>query len=83
MLATAEGLSLAAAPLFAGMAVLAAVAGDGRPDAICGASPAGFWLAGMVPMYLLMSAVHLAPWMRRYGRPAATARTGGHPPRTG
>ena len=45
--------------------------------------PAGLWLAGMVPMYLLMSVVHLGPWLCRHGRPAATGRTGGHPPRTG
>jgi hypothetical protein len=44
------------------MALLAHVSG-GAPDMICsaaGASP----LSGMVPMYLLMSAFHLAPWLK-------------------
>jgi hypothetical protein len=58
----ARWLSLAAAPTFAAMALLTHVPG-GAPDMICsaaGASP----LSGMVPMYLLMSAFHLAPWLK-------------------
>ena len=54
-------LSLAAAPTFAGMALLTGLVG--APDALCsmaGASDIG----GMVPMYLLMSAFHLAPWLK-------------------
>lgn len=54
-------LSLAAAPTLAGMALLTGLVG--APDALCsmaGASDIG----GMVPMYLLMSAFHLAPWLR-------------------
>jgi hypothetical protein len=56
-------LSLAAAPILAMMALLTVVLGGGPVDAICsvaGASP----LSGMVPMYLLMSAFHLAPWLK-------------------
>jgi len=53
-------LSLAAAPTFALMALLTAAPGSGSPDALCGASP----LSGMVSMYLLMSAFHLAPWLK-------------------
>lgn len=55
-------LSLAAAPTFAIMALLAAVAGSGPLNSLCSAaaSPVG----GMVPMYLLMSAFHSAPWLR-------------------
>jgi hypothetical protein len=55
-------LSLAAAPTFAIMAVLAAVAGGGPLESLCSgaASPVG----GMVPMYLLMSAFHSAPWLK-------------------
>jgi hypothetical protein len=56
-------LSLAAAPIFAMMALLTGVLGGGPVDALCsvaGASP----LSGMVPMYLLMSAFHLAPWLK-------------------
>ena len=56
----ADFLYLAAAPTFAIMALLTAVLGEGSPDALCGASP----LSGMVTMYLLMSAFHLAPWLR-------------------
>ena len=56
-------LSLAAAPTFAAMALLTAMPGGGPTDALCsamGASPLG----GMIPMYLLMSAFHSAPWLK-------------------
>lgn len=54
-------LSLAAAPTFAIMALMTAVIGGGAPEALCSsASP----LSGMVPMYLLMSAFHSAPWLK-------------------
>ncbi|WKA32044.1 hypothetical protein QUH67_20425 [Bradyrhizobium roseum] len=54
-------LSLAAAPTFAVMALIAAVTGSGPLESLCSAaaSPVG----GMVPMYLLMSAFHLPPWL--------------------
>ncbi|MGH6741364.1 MAG: hypothetical protein ACREDY_20470 [Bradyrhizobium sp.] len=55
-------LSLAATPTFAIMALLTAVHGGGMPDMIC--SAAGSPLTGMLPMYVLMSAFHLAPWLR-------------------
>jgi hypothetical protein len=56
-------LSLASAPAFAVMALLTALWG-GAPDTLC--APAHGWSAfgGMAPMYLLMSAVHSAPWLR-------------------
>lgn len=57
----AEILSLAAAPTFAVMALLTGFSGGA--EAVCstiGASPLG----GMMPMYLLMSAFHLAPWLK-------------------
>jgi hypothetical protein len=57
----ADWLSLAAAPSFAVMALLTAVFGGGRMAAMCGATP----LSGMVPMYLLMSAFHVGPWLKR------------------
>ena len=60
----ADFLYLAAAPTFAIMALLTAVLGGGSPDALCGASP----LSGMVPMYSLMSAFHLAPWLKLISR---------------
>jgi hypothetical protein len=59
-------LSLAATPTFAVMALLSAVHGDGMPDMMCSATSGGSLLTGMVPMYLLMSAFHLAPWLRLF-----------------
>jgi hypothetical protein len=61
-LGAADWLSLAAAPTFAAMALLTGALGS--PDMLCssmlGASP----LSGMVPMYVLMSAFHSAPWLK-------------------
>jgi hypothetical protein len=66
----ADWLCLAAAPTFAVMALLTAVFGGGAPDVLCsagGASP----LSGMVPMYVLMSAFHSAPWLKLiFSRPS-------------
>jgi len=57
----ADLLYLAAAPTFALMALLTGILGGGSPDVLCSsASP----LSGMLPMYLLMSAFHLAPWLK-------------------
>ena len=52
-------LGLAAAPTFAVMALLTYLFGGGV-DMMCSMSP----LSGMVPMYVLMSACHVAPWLR-------------------
>jgi hypothetical protein len=71
----ADFLHLAAAPTFAVMALLTCVLGGGPADALCsiaGASP----LSGMVLMYLLMSAFHLAPWLKLMAR----RRSGAPPP---
>ena len=62
----AEGLSLAAAPAFAAMAVVTAV-GASPADVVCSAPPASP-LTGMPAMYLLMAAVHVPPWLRRAAR---------------
>jgi hypothetical protein len=56
-------LGLAAAPTFAIMALLTGVLGGGAPDVLCSAAPGASPLSGMVPMYLLMSAFHCAPWL--------------------
>ncbi|MFW8585193.1 hypothetical protein ACOJBM_10745 [Rhizobium beringeri] len=58
----ADWLSLAAAPTFAIMALLTAMTDS--VDMICTTTPDAFPIGGMVPMYLLMSGFHLAPWLR-------------------
>ena len=63
-LGAADWLSLAAAPTFATMALLTGVLGDGAPDMLCSAMQDASPLIGMVPMYLLMSSFHLAPWLK-------------------
>jgi hypothetical protein len=60
-------LGLAAAPTFAIMALLTGV-GNGSPDMICSTARDAFPLSGMVPMYLLMSAFHSAPWLKLVAR---------------
>ena len=70
----ADWLCLAAAPTFAGMALLTGVSG-GAPDTLCsaqGAPPLG----GMAAMYLLMSAFHSAPWLTLISRRRDRARGG-------
>ncbi|QKK19592.1 hypothetical protein [Rhizobium indicum] len=59
---TADWLSLAGAPTFGVMALLTAATGSA--DMICMTTPDAFPIGGMVPMYLLMSGFHLAPWLR-------------------
>jgi len=58
----ADRLGLAAAPTFAIMALITATGGE--PQLLCSAAHIGSPLSGMVPMYLLMSAFHSAPWLR-------------------
>jgi hypothetical protein len=62
-LGAADWLCLAAAPTFAMMALLAGV-GGGRMAMLCSAAQHASPLSGMVPMYLLMSAFHSAPWLK-------------------
>ena len=63
-LGAADWLSLAAAPTFAIMALITGVLGGGPPDMLCSAAQDAAPLTGMVPMYLLMSAFHSAPWLK-------------------
>lgn len=71
-LAAADLLSLAAAPTFALMALLTAATGS--TDMICMTTTDAFPIGGMVPMYLLMSGFHLAPWLRFAGRRGLSGR---------
>jgi hypothetical protein len=61
----ADWLCLAAAPTFAAMALVTAAYSGNDVMCMSGAS----LLGGMVPMYLLMAAFHLAPWIRLVARP--------------
>ena len=63
VLGAADWLRLAAAPAFAIMALLTGVFGGGQMP-MAGSTDASF-LTGMVPMYLLMSVFHAAPWLKR------------------
>ena len=58
----AKWLCLAATPTFAIMALLTSVFGGSQLDLLCSAAPHTSPLTGMVPMYLLMSLFHSAPW---------------------
>lgn len=55
-------IGLTAAPSFALMALLTAGLGGGPADILCSPAHGVSALAGMVPMYVLMSAFHSAPW---------------------
>ena len=61
-----DWLRLAAAPIFAIMALLSTVLGGGAADALCSAAH-GSLLGGMIPMYLLMSIFHSSPWLKLIG----------------
>ncbi len=61
--AAADWLSLAAAPTFAIMALLAGFAGTPQ-DTLCSAAHGRAAFSGMAWMYILMSAFHSAPWLK-------------------
>jgi len=66
-------LRLAAAPTFAVMALLTAVLGASAPEMLCSTAHHASPLGGMVPMYLLMSAFHLPPWLNLVSRRRSVA----------
>src|SRR5262245_49615298 len=70
----ADCLCLAAAPAFAIMALLTGILGGGPPDMLCSAAQDASPLSGMVPMYLLMSAFHSAPWLKLISSRRSRAR---------
>lgn len=71
----ADWLSLAAAPAFAIMALLTTLLGGGAMEALCSATHGGSMLGGMVPMYALMSALHLGPWLKLISGSRSGARS--------
>jgi hypothetical protein len=73
----AEWLGLAAAPAFAVMALLTGVPGGGQMAMICAAAQEPSFLSGMVPMYLLMSAFHSAPWLKLVSNRTSKAEPNG------
>jgi hypothetical protein len=62
----ADWLGLAASPTFALMALVTAIGGE--PQLLCSAAHLGPRIDGMVVMYLLMGAFHVAPWLRLVSR---------------
>ena len=64
----ADWLCLAAAPTFAVMASLTSVQSSGQPDIFCSTMHNASPLGGMVPMYVLMAAFHLSPWLKLISR---------------
>jgi hypothetical protein len=55
-------LSLAAAPIFAFMALWSGI-GGGPAEIMCSSGGSAFSLNGMAVMYALMSVVHVSPWL--------------------
>ena len=58
-----DWLGLAAAPAFATTALMTAAFG-GAMEPLCSVLGHGSLMSGMIPMYLMMSAVHVGPWLR-------------------
>ncbi|GAU81282.1 hypothetical protein [Bosea sp. BIWAKO-01] len=46
------------------MALLTGVFGGGQQDILCASAQGASPLNGMVPMYVLMSTFHIAPWLK-------------------
>ncbi len=57
-------LALSAAPTFAIAAVVSGLQDGRSPMSICMSSHGPGWLAGMTPMYALMSVFHASPWLK-------------------
>ncbi|MFN3584598.1 hypothetical protein [Phenylobacterium sp.] len=66
----AERVAMAATPVFAAMALLAAA--DAGPAAMLCGGAAPWTAGGMATMYLLMSVFHAGPWLKRLGRRAVS-----------
>jgi hypothetical protein len=69
-------LGLAAAPTFVVIALLTGVQESGEPDIFCSAMHKASFLGGMAPMYVLMAAFHLDPWLKLiFGRRSSARRS--------
>jgi hypothetical protein len=66
-LIVAKLLRFAASPSFTIMALLTAVFDSGAPSVLC-STASGATLNGMAPMYVLMAAFHLGPWLKLISR---------------
>jgi hypothetical protein len=64
VIGAANWICLAAAPIFAIMALITGARGGGSHDLFCAAMQDASPLSGMAWMYLLMSAFHSAPWLK-------------------
>jgi hypothetical protein len=67
----ADLLHHAAAPTFALMALITGLSGGGMPDMLCASAHGTSAFGGMLPMYLLMSLFHAAPWLKLLSRNSA------------
>lgn len=67
-LGVADWLCLAAAPTFAIMALITGMSGQGQMNMPCATMHDASPLSGMAVMYLLMSAFHLAAWLKLLSR---------------
>jgi hypothetical protein len=67
-------LSLAAAPTFAIMALLTGALDGGALDLLCSATQRASSANGMTVMYLLMTALHIAPWLKLLANPRDSTR---------
>ncbi len=63
---TADLLRYSAAPIFAVMCVVVSISGDNL--ALCSTGSITSPISGMAFMYLLMSAIHLGPWLKNLSR---------------
>ncbi|MGZ6176232.1 MAG: hypothetical protein ACXWN9_16290 [Candidatus Binataceae bacterium] len=75
--ASAEWLSLAAAPVFAAMA-LATTLNGGPADTLCAVSREASPLGGMGAMYAMMAVFHLGPWLKSVHRVHASLMSPRH-----
>ena len=59
----ADGLAFAASPVFVALASLPGLLSDEPAASVCSSAQASP-LSGMVTMYLVMGALHAAPWLK-------------------